>query len=274
MLCAALAALGACSEPPAPPPKLASKDVAIDRYLAAQPAAYGAISRWAHQFMLVEEAVSRLEAQGFQCPPAAPGAATRTCEKREGGWWERVRGKIRAERVVIALRHPGPRVAKIEGMRYEDTAKGPQFSEPLAAPGLAFRNARDFADFVLDAHREWHPRKYCFPIAAQLGCDDELQARAASGWRHWDGTTPATAGDALESLKAMRETGFTCDNKDEAIKRNLRLPGEDGYAWTDCVGQALDGQEQRVRIGQDAGGQLALLRLTAGEQSIDVPVAR
>jgi hypothetical protein len=273
-LWAALAAASACSKPPPPPPKLASSDVAVDRYLGVQPATYGAIAQWAHQFMLVEEAVSRLEAQGFQCAAAAPGATTRMCEKRDTGWWERMRGKIRSERVVITLRHPGPRIAKIEGMRYEDTSKGPVYTANLAAPGLSFRNARDFADFVLDAHREWHPRKYCFPAAKQSGCDVELQARTATGWRHWDGTTPATAGDALESVEGLRAVGFKCENKDEAVKINRmdRLHQEDNYAWIECTGEALDGQAQRVRIGLDLAGQFALLRLSAGEHGIDVPV--
>lgn len=272
----ALCAVAACSKP-APVPLLASSDPAIDFHLRTQPAAYGGIARWAHQFMLVEEAVSRLAAQGFECPPAARDSMTRTCDKREGGLVNRLLGRIRSERVVITMKHPGPRIAKIEGMRYEDTARGPVYSEQIAAPGLSFRDMRVMADYVLDTQREWHKRKYCFPAAAAPGCEELRRQRADAGWPRWDGVTPVAIGTAIESAQNLRDAGFACDSTDSLKKaRGLGpLLREDGRAWIDCAAVALDGQELRVRIMLSPyDAKMEMLNITAGKASLDIPVER
>jgi hypothetical protein len=276
MAAMALCIVAACSKP-APVALLASSDPAIDFYLRAQPAAYGGIARWAHQYMLVDEAVSRLTAQGFECPPPARDTKTRTCDKREGGFMNKLTGKIRSERVVITLKHPGPRIGKIEGMRYEDTSRGPVYSEAIAAPGLSFRDMRLMADYVLDAHREWHKHKYCFPAAAARGCEELRQERADAGWPRWDGVTPVAIGTARESAENLRDAGFACDSV-EALKKAGGLGNllrADGRAWIECVSVALDGQELRVRIMLSPYDlKMEMLNITAGNASLDIPVER
>ena len=256
---------------------MATDDPAIDLYLRGQPADYGGIARWAHQFMLVEEAVARLEAVGFDCPAPAHHATKRLCVKRDEGLAARLDGVDRGDRVVITLKHPGPRIANIEGMRAMATPDGPSYSARLAAPGLSFRDARTFADFVLDLHPDWwQPRKYCYPAATPRGCDAERAERGAHGWRHWDGKSAVRIGTAPASRDSLRESGFTCDPFDGLERdatKGLRREGE--RAWIDCAAAALDGQPQKVSLGLDpASGRLELLRVAAGRDALDIPVAR
>ncbi len=273
MACVAIAVtLAGCSKPPPPVPS--SGDVAIDHYLRTQPDSYGAIARWAHQNMLADDAASKLAAQGFDCPPAATDATKRTCEKPVRDFASRFMGKVRADRVVIALKHPGPRIKSIEGMRYEDTSKGPVFTQEVSAPGVSFPNARVMADFVLDAHRHWHLRPYCFPAANPPGCTDERKARGEQGWRHWDGKAVPKVGNARESVTFLKYAGFSCDSDSSLTRRPVQgLKVEDDGAWLDCAATALDGQSQKVRLRIDPGrGVLELLRVSAGSSTIDIPV--
>jgi hypothetical protein len=256
---------------------MATNDPAIDLFLRGQPDRYGGIARWAHQFMLAEEAVARLEAAGFQCPAPAHHATRRLCVKRDDGLAAKLEDIDRGERVIISLKHPGPRIGAIEGMWAEATPNGPSYSARLSAPGLSFRDARTFADYVLDLQPDWwQPRKYCYPAAIPRGCDAERAERAERGWRHWDGKSAVTAGTAAESWQSLRESGFACSRFDAGERnatRGLRREGD--RAWIDCTAEALDGQPQKVSLGLDAAsGRLEVLRVAAGTDALEIPVAR
>ena len=263
----ALIAVGGCGFGSSQEP--GADDPAIELHLKAESKRYGGIARWAHQFMLVDEAVSRLEAEGYKCEPAAPPeGSTRTCVSTS--WW-------RKELIVLGFREPGRRLVKAEGMRYQDGPRGRETSEVVAAPGLSFGSARAFADFALDASSERNAYRGCRRGYGGPGCLPYLtDERRRHGWPAWDGSTPVSVGSAAEAIKNLRETGFTCD--DEAglsSVKPLPVKWDEGFAWLECAAAALNGQQLQVRLAMNPdGAALERIRAIAGTDSVDVPIVK
>lgn len=243
-------------------------DPAIEFHLKAQSKRYGGIARWAHQFMLVDEVVSRLEAEGFGCEPAPPERSTRTCVLTS--WW-------RKELVVLDFSKPGRRLVKAEGMKYRDGPRGRVTSEVVAAPGLSFGSARAFVGFVLDSSNEKNAYRDCRRGYGLPGCLPHMTGeRRRHGWPDWDGSSAASVGSAAEAIKNLRETGFACDDA-EGLSSAKPLPVKwgEGFAWLECTATALDGQQLAVNLAMNPdGAALERIKAIAGTDSVDVPIVK
>lgn len=242
-------------------------DPAIEFHLKAESGRYGEIGRWAHQFMLVDEAVSRLEARGFACEPAAPEASTRTCVK--ASWWRR------SELVVLSFSEPLRRLVKAEGMRYRDGPGGRATSGLVAAPGLSFRSTRAFASFVLDSSTGFY--RDCQRGTGPRGCLPYMtDQRRQHGWPAWDGSSPVAVGSAAAAIKGLQETGFACDEaRGLSSAHPLPMKWSEGFAWLECGATTLDGQQLQVRLAMNPeGAALERIRAVAGTDSVDIPIVK
>ena len=241
-------------------------DPAIEFHLKSESKRYAGVARWAHQFMVVDEAVSRLEGAGFKCEPAQPECNTRTCVSTS--WW-------RNELVVFGFSEPGRRLVKAEGMRYRDGPNERVTSQVVVAPGLSFSSARAFVGFALDSSSSGF--RECRRGNGLPGCLPYLtDERRRHGWPAWDGSSPMAVGSAADAIKNLNETGFACDDAAGlSSAKPLPVKWDDGFAWLECATTALNGQQLQVRLAiNPEGATLERIKAIAGTDSADVPTVK